>query len=137
MLLRTRAGRRAASAASVLALTTTLAGTAGAALAAPPDRAAAGKPAVASLFPTDALTVADPGQLTGRRVDLPTAGCGAASPAGGTTRSVRSYQRSKPRRWAVAMLRLLVTEAPAFFSDFEVYAGDDRREAARVGYRKV
>ena len=41
------------------------------------------------------------------------------------------------RRWAVAMLRLLVAEAPAFFSDFEVYAGDDRREAARVGYRKV
>lgn len=41
------------------------------------------------------------------------------------------------RRWAVAMLRLLAAEAPAFFSDFEVYAGDDRREAARVGFRKV
>lgn len=41
------------------------------------------------------------------------------------------------RRWAVAVLRLLVAEAPAFFSDFEVYAGEDRREAARVGYRKV
>ena len=41
------------------------------------------------------------------------------------------------RRWAVAVLRLLAAEAPAFFSDFEVYAGEDRREAARVGYRKV
>jgi thymidylate synthase (FAD) len=29
------------------------------------------------------------------------------------------------------------TAAPAFFSDFEVYTGEDRREAARVGYRKV
>ncbi len=82
MLLRTRSGRRAASAAGVLALTTTLAGTAGPALAAPPDRAAAGKPSVVSLFPTDALTVADPAQLTGRRVALPTAGCGAAITCG-------------------------------------------------------
>jgi hypothetical protein len=76
VLLRTRTGRRAASAAGVLALTTTLTGTAGPALAAPPDRAAAGKPGVVSLFPTDAFTVADPGQITGRRVALPTAGCG-------------------------------------------------------------
>ena len=76
MLLRTRAGQRAASAAGVLALTTTLAGTASPALAAPPDRAAAGKPGVVSLFPTDAFTVADPGQITGRRVALPTADCG-------------------------------------------------------------
>ena len=76
MLLRTRTGRRAASAAGVLALTTTLTGTAGPALAGAPDRTAAGKPAVVSLFPTDAFTVADPGQITGRRVALPTAGCG-------------------------------------------------------------
>ncbi len=41
------------------------------------------------------------------------------------------------RRWAVAMVRLLAAEAPAFFSDFEIFTGDDRREAARVGYRKV
>ena len=82
VLLRTRPGRRAATAAGVLALTTTLATTAGPALAAPPDRAAAGKPAVASLFPTDALTVADPGQITGRRVALPTTGCGAAITCG-------------------------------------------------------
>ena len=41
------------------------------------------------------------------------------------------------RRWAVATLRLLVSEAPAFFSDFEIYTAEDRREAARVGYRKV
>ena len=41
------------------------------------------------------------------------------------------------RRWAVATLRLLVREAPAFFSDFEIYTGEDRREAARVGYHKV
>jgi thymidylate synthase (FAD) len=41
------------------------------------------------------------------------------------------------RRWAVACLRLLVAEAPAFFSDFEVYTAADRREAARVGYHKV
>ena len=41
------------------------------------------------------------------------------------------------RRWAVAMLRLLCAEAPAFFSDFEVYTAEDRREAARVGFHKV
>jgi thymidylate synthase (FAD) len=41
------------------------------------------------------------------------------------------------RRWAVATLRMLTAAAPAFFSDFEVYTGEDRREAARVGYRKV
>jgi thymidylate synthase (FAD) len=37
----------------------------------------------------------------------------------------------------VAVLRLLQCEAPGFFSDFEIYAADDRREAARVGYHKV
>ena len=38
---------------------------------------------------------------------------------------------------AVAVLRLLQGEAPGFFSDFEIYAAEDRREAARVGYHKV
>ena len=41
------------------------------------------------------------------------------------------------RRLAVALLRLFQCEAPGFFSDFEIYAADDRREAARVGYHKV
>lgn len=41
------------------------------------------------------------------------------------------------RRMAVAVLRLLKEEAPGFFSDFEIYDADDRREAARVGYHKV
>lgn len=41
------------------------------------------------------------------------------------------------RRMAVAVLRVLQQEAPAFFSDFEVYVSDDRQEAARAGYHKV
>jgi len=41
------------------------------------------------------------------------------------------------RRLAVAVLRVLQAEAPSFFSDFEIYAAADRREAARVGYHKV
>ena len=41
------------------------------------------------------------------------------------------------RRLAVAALRVLQSEAPAFFSDFEIYQGTDRREAARVGFHKV
>src|SRR3954468_9795899 len=41
------------------------------------------------------------------------------------------------RRCAVAVLRLLQAEAPAFFSDFEIYQADDRREAARIVYHKV
>ena len=41
------------------------------------------------------------------------------------------------RRLAVATLRLLTQEAPGFFSDFEIYVGEDRREAARVGFHKV
>ena len=41
------------------------------------------------------------------------------------------------RRAAVMVLRVLTVEAPAFFSDFEIYEGDDRREAARIGYHKV
>ena len=41
------------------------------------------------------------------------------------------------RRAALAVLRLLQSEAPGFFVDFEVYVADDRREAARIGYHKV
>ncbi|HTJ22099.1 MAG TPA: FAD-dependent thymidylate synthase [Gemmatimonadaceae bacterium] len=41
------------------------------------------------------------------------------------------------RRMAVALLRLFQREAPGFFSDFEIYMAEDRREAARVGYHKV
>ena len=41
------------------------------------------------------------------------------------------------RRMAVAVLRILQQEAPGLFSDFEVYAADDRVEAARISYHKV
>jgi thymidylate synthase (FAD) len=41
------------------------------------------------------------------------------------------------RRAALAVLRVLQAEAPAFFSDFEIYTAEDRREAARIGYHKV
>ena len=41
------------------------------------------------------------------------------------------------RRCAVALIRLLQKEAPAFFSDFEIYDAEDRREAARVRFHKV
>ena len=41
------------------------------------------------------------------------------------------------RRLAVMAIRLLQQEAPHFFADFEIYQAEDRREAARVGYRKV
>ncbi len=41
------------------------------------------------------------------------------------------------RRLAVMVLRVLQQEAPAFFSDFEIYGAADRREAARIGYHKV
>ena len=41
------------------------------------------------------------------------------------------------RRLAVMVLRVLTEEAPAFFSDFEIYTADDRREAARIAYHKV
>src|SRR5712692_4055239 len=41
------------------------------------------------------------------------------------------------RRVAVAVLRLLRHEAPGFFSDFEIYVAEDRREAARIAYHKV
>ena len=41
------------------------------------------------------------------------------------------------RRLAVAIIRALQSEAPGFFSDFEIYEGGDRREAGRVAYHKV
>lgn len=41
------------------------------------------------------------------------------------------------RRCAVAILRLLQAEAPAFFSDFEIFMAEDRRESARISYHKV
>jgi thymidylate synthase (FAD) len=41
------------------------------------------------------------------------------------------------RRMSMAVLRLLAQEAPGFFSDFEIYVGEDRREAARIAYHKV
>jgi thymidylate synthase (FAD) len=41
------------------------------------------------------------------------------------------------RRLALACLRVLQHEAPALFSDFEIYVADDRQEAARVAYHKV
>ncbi|MGI9076447.1 MAG: FAD-dependent thymidylate synthase [Gemmatimonadaceae bacterium] len=41
------------------------------------------------------------------------------------------------RRLGVALLRLLQAEAPAFFSDFEIYQAEDHREAARVSFHKV
>jgi thymidylate synthase (FAD) len=41
------------------------------------------------------------------------------------------------RRLAGAVLRVLQEEAPGFFSDFEIYVADDRREAARISYHKV
>jgi thymidylate synthase (FAD) len=41
------------------------------------------------------------------------------------------------RRLAVALLQVLREEAPGFFSDFETYVAEDRREAARVSHHKV
>ncbi len=41
------------------------------------------------------------------------------------------------RRMALAVLQVLQAEAPAFFSDFEVYQAPDRRHAARIMYHKV
>jgi thymidylate synthase (FAD) len=41
------------------------------------------------------------------------------------------------RRMAVTVLRVLRTEAPGLFSDFEFYAAADRVEAARIAYHKV
>jgi thymidylate synthase (FAD) len=41
------------------------------------------------------------------------------------------------RRLAVALVRILQAEAPRFFSDFEIYQAEDRRESARSTYHKV
>ena len=41
------------------------------------------------------------------------------------------------RRMALAVLHVVQAEAPAFFSDFEVYQASDRRHAARIGYHNV
>ena len=41
------------------------------------------------------------------------------------------------RRMACAVLRVMQREAPAFFSDFEIYVAADRAEAARIAYHKV
>ena len=41
------------------------------------------------------------------------------------------------RRMAIACLRVLQREAPALFSDFEIYVADDKHDAARVAYHKV
>jgi thymidylate synthase (FAD) len=41
------------------------------------------------------------------------------------------------RRFAIMALRLMQSEAPAMFSDFEIYVAEDRKEAARLGYHKV
>jgi thymidylate synthase (FAD) len=41
------------------------------------------------------------------------------------------------RRFALVALRLMQAEAPAMFSDFEIYVAEDRREAARLVYHKI
>ena len=63
--------RATSSVLGALALTAALSATVTPALATPH------KPQPVSIFPSDTLTVADPGQLTGRRVALPGQGCGA------------------------------------------------------------
>lgn len=41
------------------------------------------------------------------------------------------------RRMAVEILRVLTTEAPHLFGDFEIYRADDGADAGRVGFHKV
>ena len=41
------------------------------------------------------------------------------------------------RRLAVMILRVLKSEAPALFGDFEIYRAADGTECGRVGYHKV
>ena len=41
------------------------------------------------------------------------------------------------RRMAIGVLRVLSSEAPRLFSDFEIYSAEDGAEAARVLYHKV
>src|SRR5436305_1905112 len=52
-------------------------------------------------------------------------------------RRAREGAELEIRRLAVTLLRMLQREAPGFFSDFEIYQGEDRREAARISYHKV
>ncbi|WP_369257446.1 Ig-like domain-containing protein [Geodermatophilus amargosae] len=59
-----------------------LAFTAALSVTAPPALATPDKAEPLSVFPSDSLTVRDPAQLTGRRVNLPTEGCGAAISCG-------------------------------------------------------
>jgi thymidylate synthase (FAD) len=37
----------------------------------------------------------------------------------------------------VDIVRILQSEAPGFFSDFEIYQAADRLDAARISYHKV
>src|SRR3954465_5032333 len=66
-------------------------------------------------------------------------GVTANARAWGTMLELRSSEGAELeiRRCAVTMLKLLRLESPAFFSDFEIYQADDRREAARIVYHKV
>jgi len=41
------------------------------------------------------------------------------------------------RRLAIVIIRIMKQEAPAFFSDFDVFMAEDQREAARAEYHKV
>ena len=41
------------------------------------------------------------------------------------------------RRCAIEIVRILQSEAPGFFSDFEIYEAADRLDAARISYHKV
>jgi len=62
---------------STAALVGALVVTTGSAAFAPSASADPDRAVPVSVFPTDDLTVADPGQLTGRRIALPTTDCGA------------------------------------------------------------
>jgi thymidylate synthase (FAD) len=41
------------------------------------------------------------------------------------------------RRMAIACLRVLQSEAPLLFRDFEIYSAPDGKEAAKIQYHKV
>jgi hypothetical protein len=49
----------------------------------------------------------------------------------------RHKQSFEIRRMACMVLRVMQQEAPAFFSDFEIYMAPDRAEAARIAFHKV
>jgi thymidylate synthase (FAD) len=65
--------------------------------------------------------------------------CTANARAWRTMLELRSSEGAEQeiRRCAVAILRTLQAEAPGLFSDFEIYVGEDRKEAARITYHKV